>query len=332
MPGKLHALQTLGVRLPIMQAGMPGVANVDLAAAVSRAGGIGTLGLQDISTWERSLCEVRAAANGTPVSVNLLLPYTRKKHVDAIVRQHIPIVTLFWGDARELISHLHHEDIFVFQQVGSKSEAARALDAGVDAIIAQGTEAGGHVRGKLELADLLPQVVNLAGATPVFAAGGIYCADDVRGVVALGASGVSTGTRFLLTHESNAHEAYKRRLLEPGQTILTTLFGLGWPTPHRVLQNEATRRWCHVDGSIPTWLQAFNSAFAFTRKLIPFKADAAKLQRPDLPIFSPAWLEKSFPASLVECTALYAGEHVGRIKDILPARDVVEDLARGFHG
>lgn len=332
MPGKLHALQSLGVRLPIMQAGMPGVANVDLAAAVSRAGGIGTLGLQDISTWERSLCEVRAAANGTPVSVNLLLPYTRKKHVDAIVRQHIPIVTLFWGDAREFISHLHHEDIFVFQQVGSKSEAARALDAGVDAIIAQGTEAGGHVRGKLELADLLPQVVNLAGDTPVFAAGGIYCADDVRGVVALGASGVSTGTRFLLTHESNAHEAYKRRLLEPGQTILTTLFGLGWPTPHRVLQNEATRRWCHVDGSIPTWLQAFNSAFAFTRKLIPFKADAAKLQRPDLPIFSPAWLEKSFPASLVECTALYAGEHVGRIKDILSARDVVEDLARGFHG
>lgn len=100
MDKKLSRLRSLGVSYPVMQAGMPGVAGVKLAAAVARAGGIGVLGLQDVSTWEDSLQALKGQAAGKPVGANLLLPYTRKKHLDAVLRQGIPMVSMFWGDAR----------------------------------------------------------------------------------------------------------------------------------------------------------------------------------------------------------------------------------------
>ncbi len=197
VPAKLGKLLSTGVVYPIMQAGMPGVADVELAAAVSRSGGIGTLGLQDVSVWEQSLRRMKALACGKPVNANLLLPYTRRKHIDGLLREQIPLVTLFWGEASKLTREFHQHGIFVFQQVGSVDEADRALDAGVDAIIAQGIEAGGHIRGTQRLAELLPRIAEHASSTPVFAAGGVYSADDVRRVVALGASGVSTGTMWI---------------------------------------------------------------------------------------------------------------------------------------
>jgi len=301
----LEKLAALGIRVPVMQAGMPGVAHPALAAAVARAGGIGTLGLSDISVWEDQLKQTKALAAGRPVAANLLLPYTRQQHVDAVIRQQIPIVTLFWGSAAKWVPRLHQHGVFVFQQIGSKAEAAEALAAGIDGLIVQGTEAGGHVRGTQHLSELLPQVVGIAGQTPVFAAGGIYTADDVRRVMALGACGVSTGTRFLLTPESNAHPAGKQRLLDADQTLLTTLFGLGWAVPHRVVANQATATWCDADGRIPGWLQAFNAALSFTRKLTPFKPEGALMQKPDLPLFSAACFVSQHPESLLESTALY---------------------------
>jgi NAD(P)H-dependent flavin oxidoreductase YrpB (nitropropane dioxygenase family) len=240
------------------------------------------------------------------------------------------MVTLFWGNASPLTQQLHRHRVFVFQQVGSKGEARMALDAGVDGLIVQGTESGGHVRGAQKLDLLLPEVVELTSTIPVFAAGGIYTSQDARRAIALGASGVCTGTRFLLTPESNAHEAYKQRLLAADQTIVTSLFGLGWPDLHRVVPNEATRKWGREDGTIPAWVHALYSAMAVTRKLVPFKKEAAAFQKPALPLFSPAALVSELPAELLEATALYAGEHVGRIRHIVPARIVVEELAMGM--
>ena len=330
MSASLSKLLATGVLHPIMQAGMPGIAGVELAAAVSNAGGIGTLGLQDVSVWEQRLQQLKTAAVGKPVNVNLLLPYTRRKHVDGVIREQIPLVTSFWGDAARLTRKLHRHGVFVFHQVGSKDEAAQALDAGVDAIIAQGSEAGGHVRGRKRLIDLLPEVVELAWNTPVFAAGGVYFAKDVRHAISLGASGVSTGTRFLLTRESNAHDEYKSRLLRAEATVVTRLFGLGWVAPHRVVRNMATDRWCRQDGSVPGWIYALNTGFSFTRKFAPFRPEVAARQRPSLPIFTPAALIKQLPGSLAECTALYAGEHVARLRDIVSAEAVVQELARGL--
>ena len=326
----LRKLESLGVQYPIMQAGMGGgIAGPTLAAAVSAAGGIGTLGLQDVSTWEKVLEQTKIQAGGRPFSVNLLLPYTRSRHIDAVIRQNIPMATLFWGDGRPLIQQLHRYEVFVFKQVGSKSEAEQALDAGIDGLIVQGFEAGGHVRGNQRLNAILPEIAELTSTIPIFAAGGVYTAQDARRAISLGASGVCTGTRFLLTPESDAHEAYRQRLLAADETIVTRLFGLGWPEAHRVVPNKATQKWCRKDGTIPTWLQALNSAMTFTRKIVPMKASLAATQRPGLPIFSPIAPVRELPAELVEATALYAREHVGRIRDIVPARVIVKELADG---
>ncbi|HBO3861919.1 NAD(P)H-dependent flavin oxidoreductase [Pseudomonas aeruginosa] len=326
---QLGRLESLGIRYPVMQAGMTSASGPELAGAVSAAGGIGTLGLHDVSFWEQIIEKTKAQAEGQPICVNLLLPYTRAKHVEVVIRQQVPMATLFWGDGAQVVRQLHQHDIFVFQQVGSRLEAEKALDAGVDGLIVQGIEAGGHVGAHQRLADLLPQIAELTSTLPIFAAGGIYTAEDAAHAIGLGAHGVCTGTRFLLTPESNIHEVYRERLLTAESTILTHLFGLGWPDLHRVVPNEATARWCKEDGSIPCWLQTLNAAFAFTRKTVPMKEGIAALQRPSLPIFSPAMLGHKHPAELIEATAIYAGEHIGRIRNIKPAAEVVAELAQG---
>lgn len=326
----LARLEALGVQHPVMQAGMSSASGPKLAGAVSAAGGIGTLGLHDVSVWETLIERTKAEAQGRPIGVNLLLPYTRTKHVETVIRKEVPIATLFWGDGTQLIRQLQRHAVFVFQQVGSRAEAQQALDAGIDGLIVQGVEAGGHVRARQRLEILVPQIAALSPGTPVFAAGGIYTAEDAARAIALGAHGVCTGTRVLLTPESSVHDAYRERLLAADSTVLTQLFGFGWPDLHRVVPNQATQRWCRADGSIPGWLNAMNSAFSFTRKIVPMKAGIAKAQKPGLPFFSPALLDSRLPAALADATALYAGEQIGRIHSLRPAADIVQELARGI--
>jgi len=323
-------LKKLGVEHPVMQVGMPGIARAELAAAVARAGGIGTVGLTDASTWQQELRKAKDLAEGRPLCAHLLLPYAKRKHVDILLEEQIPMVSLFWGDAPEIVSRLKARGVIVFQQVGSLAEAERVLGHGVDILIVQGKEAGGHVRAEESLRDALPKVVARCDAAEIFAAGGINTSEDVVRVVAMGATGVSSGTRFLLTHESHAHEGYKQRLLEAEDTILTELFGLGWPAPHRVVPNEATRRWCLEDGSVPRWLHWLNASFVPTRRIVPFKPKLASAQRVGLPFFTPSHPIREHPDRLLECTALYAGEHVVRIDRLLNAADVVAELAREF--
>lgn len=119
----LARLEALGVRYPVMQAGMSSASGPALAGAVAMAGGIGTLGLHDMSVWEDKIVQTKAIAGENPISVNLLLPNTRARHVDTVIRQQVPIATLFWGKGARLIQQLHRHDIFVFQQVGSRTEA-----------------------------------------------------------------------------------------------------------------------------------------------------------------------------------------------------------------
>ncbi|WP_345868570.1 nitronate monooxygenase [Shewanella algae] len=328
--GPLARLKLLGVRHPVMQAGMSNASGPMLAGTVSAAGGIGTLGLHDVSVWEKAIEQTKAQALGRPIGVNLLLPCTRAKHVDTVIRQQVPIATLFWGDGTQLIRQLQRQGVFVFQQVGSRLEAERALDVGVDGLIVQGIEAGGHVRAQQRLDVLLPEIAGLTSTIPIFAAGGIYTGEDAGHAIRIGAHGVCTGTRFLLTPESNIHDEYRDRLIAADSTILTHLFGFGWPDLHRVVPNQATTRWCREDGSIPAWLQLLNSAFSFTRKIVPMKAGIVAAQKPGIPFFSPALLSRGLPAQLADATALYAGEHIGRIRSLRPAAEIVKELAGGI--
>src|SRR3954468_16301724 len=244
-------LDRLGVERPIVQAGMGGgLAGHELAAAVSGAGGLGTIGILPASGLRRSLAGARERADGKPIAVNLLLPFARRAHFEA-AKQADAVVT-FWGRPRRPPTGVW------IHQCGSVEEARAARGAGADAVIAQGVEAGGHVRGTTPVLELLERV-RAAVRIPVLAAGGIVDAEGVRSVLDAGAVAAVVGTRFLLSDECRAHPEYKQRLLGAQETVRTELFGLGWPdAPHRVVPNAATRRWLRGDPLGPGWIRSAN--------------------------------------------------------------------------
>jgi nitronate monooxygenase len=215
-------------------------------------------------------------------------------------------------------------------QCGSVDEALEAQRAGADGVIVQGVEAGGHVRGTEPALALLERArAALPPGYPVLSAGGIATATDVRERLDAGATAAVLGTRFLMTEESSAHPAYKQRLLEARETVLTELFGLGWPAAHRVLWNEATERWLADDERGPRWVRAVNKLTGPLAARTPeaLQARLLRMQTTSIPLLSPLAVTQGLPSRLLDVTPLYAGESVARIHDIRPASDVVIELA-----
>src|SRR4051794_4193187 len=258
-----------------------GLSGHELAAAVSDAGGLGTIG----ATGGAAIaCELRAARalTAAPLAVNLLLPFARRDWFEAAASADV--VVTFWGRPRRRTGGAW------IHQCGSVAEARAAHAAGADAAIVQGVEAGGHVRGTVAAMELLERVkATLPDGYPLLLAGGIAERDDVRRALEGGACAAVAGTRFLLSPESRAHPEYKERLLGAKRTILTELFGLGWPAPHRVVPNAATER--PDDGPLP-----------------------------------PIAPTDDGPATLVDDGPLYAGETVARIGALRPAAEIVAEL------
>jgi nitronate monooxygenase len=303
---------------PVVQAGMGSVARHELAAAVSEAGGLGTIAGAR-APIARELAEARKLT-GRPIAVNLLLPFLRETDVHAAAAADV-IVT-FWGEPQRLAGGTW------IHQCGSVAEAKSAAAAGADAVIVQGTEAGGHVRGTLPGLELLERT-RAAVKIPVLLAGGIVDAEGVRDALEAGALAAVVGTRFLLSEESRAHPGYKHRCVTADTTILTQLFGLGWSSaPHRVVPNAATRRWTAEDGGIPGWVQAANRATEALVNRLPESAQirAMRRQRPWQPLLSPQPPTDDGPESLLESGPLYAGSNVGRLSDVRPAAQLVKDL------
>jgi NAD(P)H-dependent flavin oxidoreductase YrpB (nitropropane dioxygenase family) len=169
-----------------------------------------------------------------------------KKTLQVALEEHVPIISFFWGDPAPYVERIHATGSKIFLQIGTVERARHAAAAGVDVIIAQETEAGGHVEGEVATMVLTPRVVDAVAPVPVIAAGGIA---DARGLVtalALGAEGAVLGTRFLATSEANAHPQYKQKLLDAAETdtVRTILFGHGWPNaPHRTLRTRFVEQW-----------------------------------------------------------------------------------------
>jgi NAD(P)H-dependent flavin oxidoreductase YrpB (nitropropane dioxygenase family) len=318
-------LDRLGVERPVVQAGMGGgLARHELAATVSGAGGLGTIGILAADALVR---EIEAARERTdrPIAVNLLLPFARREHFEAAARADA-LVT-FWGKPRR------RTDGVWLHQCGSVEEALAARSAGADGVIAQGVEAGGHVRGTTPALELLERVRRATGpGYPVLVAGGIADAADVRAALEAGADAAVLGTRFLMTPESRALPAYKQRLMESRETVLTELFGAGWPrAPHRVIWNEATERWLTGDPRGPRWVRALQAAASPALRLVPLsRRDAlARSQRPGRPLLGPLAASDDGPRNLLDAGPLYAGESVARIHDLRPAAELVAELAGG---
>jgi len=303
---------------PVVQAGMGSIARHELAAAVSEAGGLGMIaGVR--APIAQELAAARALT-GRPLAVNLLLPFLRPGDAEAAAAADV--VVTFWGPPRRLAAGTW------VHQCGSVEEAKAAAAAGADAVIAQGVEAGGHVRGSTPLPELLERV-RAAVRIPVLAAGGIVDSGGVQAVLDAGAAAAVVGTRFLLSDECRAHADYKRRLVEASETVLTELFGLGWAdAPHRVIPNAATRRWLRGDARGPYWIRVANRLSApLVHRMPPgLQARALAAQRPSRPFLGPQPPTDDGPAGLVDSGPLYAGVGVGRIADIRPAAELVRAL------
>jgi NAD(P)H-dependent flavin oxidoreductase YrpB (nitropropane dioxygenase family) len=268
--------------------------------------------------------EIRQARDRTdgPIAVNLLLPLARRHHWDAAAAANL--VVTFWGRPRRRTAQpwVH--------QCGSVDEARAAQAAGADGVIVQGREAGGHVRGTEPAVALLERTLAaLPRGYPVLSAGGLATPADVGARLDAGATACVLGTRFLMTDESNAHAAYKQRLLEARETVLTELFGLAWPAPHRVIWNEATERWLTRDVRGPQWVRAVNRLTAPLAARTPTRLQARLLRRQSVgvPLFSPQAVTAGLPSRLLDVTPLYAGESVARIHDIRPAGELTRELA-----
>ncbi|MGV0873854.1 NAD(P)H-dependent flavin oxidoreductase [Mycolicibacterium sp. XJ879] len=325
----MDLLDRLRLDVPVAQAGMGGgLAGPELAAAVAAAGGLGTLGLTAPDRLTDAVRYVREAAPGRAVAVNLLMPFVRRSHVQVCVESGVDVAVMAFRIDRAMISQLRDGGLFVFVMVGTEPQARQAIAWGADGLIAQGREAGGHLTGDTEALSFLPAALRVADGRPVLLAGGIASAQDTRAALAAGAGGVVAGTRFLLTRESRAHHRYQQRILAADKTFRTTLFGLGWPAPHRVVANAATRRWCDDDGRArlaPRLLNAFSAPLA----RLPDRAAASVggLQKPIMPLFSPVAPTVDMPDSAVDRTALYAGQTVLRIDSVMSAREAVAMLA-----
>jgi len=228
---------------------MGGVARSELVAAVSAAGGFGLLGMvrESPDLIRSEIARVRAATT-REFGVNLIPaatdPDLLEAELDAVIAERVAAVMLFWDLRPDIVHRLRDSGCLVLCQVGSIREAEAAAAAGAQIVIAQGFEAGGHVRGTTNLADLVPDVVARVDV-PVLAAGGIVDGRGLAAALRWGAQGAVVGTGFLATRESFAHDYHKRRLVEakPGETIHTEAFHVNWPrgAPVRVLPNSVTR-------------------------------------------------------------------------------------------
>jgi NAD(P)H-dependent flavin oxidoreductase YrpB (nitropropane dioxygenase family) len=329
-------LERLGVELPVVQAGMGGgLSRHELAAAVSEAGGLGTIAASGAAGIRNELAAARALT-GRPLAVNVLLPFARRDWFEAAAAADV--VVTFWGRPRRRTPGVW------LHQCGSVAEAQRAHDVGADGVIVQGVEAGGHVRGTTPALQLLEEVsAALPAGYPLLLAGGIAEPGDVQVALAAGASGAVAGTRFLLSEESHAHALYMERLLAAEETLLTELFGAGWPAPHRVVPNAATERW--LSGVRPLFAvrptkderqtvlgapwanRVVNHLFATGIRYAPasLQARTMRAQRPGSRILTPAGPTDDGPPNLVDAGALYAGETVARIDTVRPAAELVHD-------
>jgi nitronate monooxygenase len=311
----------LGCRHPILCAGMGGPARSELAVAVNAAGGFGMLGMvrESPELIRQEIAETRRHT-ARPFAVNLIPAGTKpellRAELDTCFAEKVPALCFFWDVRPDLVAEAKAAGCTVLYQVGWPEDAFAAEAAGADVIIAQGVEAGGHVRGTLPLAVLLGQLAGKLNV-PLVATGGIASGHDVAAAFSLGADGVQCGTAFLVATESFAHDYHKQRIVsaKAGDTVHTDLFAINWPpnSPVRVLRNSVVeaaggKLWGYHPDELP-------------REVIA-EDNGAPMHKYDTN--SPL---RTTTGNL-EAMALYAGEGAARITAIRPAKDILEDLMR----
>jgi NAD(P)H-dependent flavin oxidoreductase YrpB (nitropropane dioxygenase family) len=296
----------LGIRHPIVLGGMSSGTDAGLAAAVSRAGGLGILGASGLSpeAIEAEAARIRELTPN-PFGMNLLL-WSAASKVEAVLAQQPAVLSTAWGDPAPYVDAAHEAGALVMHMVGDVPSAVAAAKAGVDVIVAQGSEGGGHV-GLLSTMSLVPQVVDAVDDVPVIAAGGIADGRGLAAALALGAEGVLMGTRFLATREAPIPDGWKRAILDAraDQTVRSPLIDLAfaapWPKPAavRAIRNAFLDRWLGREEEVRAMGGKLGERLAEARR----QDDREEM-------------------------ALMAGESVGLIDDLPAAGEVVERMVR----
>jgi len=235
----------LGIKYPIIQGGMANIATHELAAAVSNAGGLGLIGC---GGWdpERVREEIRKTRELTnkPFGVNIMLMSPHAEAIsDVVIEEGVKIVTTGAGSPGKYMSKWKEAGIIVIPVVPSVAFAKRLERSGADAIVVEGTEAGGHI-GEITTFTLVPQVVD-AVSIPVIAAGGIADSRGLDAAYVLGAKGVQIGTVLLASHECPVHENYKNKIVKARDTE-TVVTGRHTGAPVRVLKNKMAREYLNL--------------------------------------------------------------------------------------
>jgi NAD(P)H-dependent flavin oxidoreductase YrpB (nitropropane dioxygenase family) len=298
---------------------MAGAVGPTLAAAVSNAGGLGMLALwrADIETMRRQIRETRALTP-RPFAVNLVLEFPQEERLAVCLDEGVRIISFFWRDPASLVPRAKAGGALVLHTVGSAIDAKRAVDCGVDIVVAQGWEAGGHVRGMMATMPLVPAVVDAVRPTPVVAAGGIADGRGLAAVLALGAAGAWIGTRFLASHEAAIHRRYQELLLRASETdtiYLDNLFDVRWPNaPHRTLRNETVEAWEAAGRPASGRRPREGEVIATSRSSGPIVRYQSYTPGPDA-------------EGDIDALSLWSGQSVGLVSKLQPAREIVREIA-----
>lgn len=292
----------LGIEYPIIQGGMAWVATAELVAAVSEAGGLGIIGAgQAPPEWlEEQIAKIKSITN-KPFGVNVMLmsPYADQV-MEIVIRERIPVVTTGAGNPGKYIPKLKEAGTKVIPVVPSVALAKRMERSGVDAVIAEGGESGGHV-GELSTLPLVPQVVDAVNI-PVIAAGGIFDGRGLVAALALGAVGVQMGTRFMCATECVIHDNVKQALIKAKDRD-TVVTGRSTGHPVRVIKNKLAKRFMELE-SLATPPEELE------------KIGVGKLRA--------AMVDGD-----VEYGSVMAGQVSSMIKNIQPAKEIIDDIISG---
>ncbi len=295
----LAICELLGIKYPIIQGGMAWLGTFELVSAVSNAGGLGIIGSGDAPPdWLRK--QIRATREHTdrPFGVNIMLmsPFV-KENLKIVIEEQVKIVTFGGGNPGVYIPQLKESNIKLLPVVSSVALARRLERLGVDAIIAEGMESGGHI-GETSTMALIPQVAQSI-RLPVIAAGGIADGHGLVAALALGAQGVQMGTRFICSEECIAHPKFKQQILQAHDRA-TVVTGESTGHPVRCLENKLTRE---------------------------FRArEKAGVSKEELEEFGRGRLKLGVIDGDVDEGSLMAGQIAGLIREIKPVKEIIESI------
>lgn len=289
----------LGIEYPIIQGGMANIATGEFAAAVSNAGGLGLIGTggMTIDEAKENIKKCKELTN-KPFGVNIMLLNPNADEVaKLIIEYEVPVVTTGAGNPSKYIDEWKEHGIKIFPVIPAPSLAVRMERLGVDGVIAEGTESGGHI-GEMTTMALIPQVCD-AVKIPVIAAGGIASGRQMLAARALGAIGVQVGTCLLVAEECPIHENYKKRVVKAKSSNITVTGRIGG-IPVRLIKNSMTNEY--------------------------IKREKEGWTKEQLEIFTLGGLKKAVFDGDVDNGSLMAGQVVGQVKEIKPVKDIIKNL------